>query len=440
MIKEWHPKNDFQPSEVCPSSKQKVWWICKRGHEWNAAIYSRVEGNGCPFCSLKKVCYDNCLATMNPKLAEEWDQSKNHNLTPSEVTHCSGLNVWWRCQKGHLWKATVGNRSRGNGCPYCCGRYATRETSLALQNAQLAKEWNVTRNGILTPFDVKRTSHKKVWWDCFNGHTWKAQISNRHNGKGCPYCAGQKICDDNCLATNNPGLVQEWHPTKNGDLTPKDVMPSSGKKRWWLCARGHEWEVSPNKRTSSGDNCPYCCNQRVCLDNCLLTMNPQLAKEWHPIKNENLTPGDVTPGTGKKVWWICQNGHEWEAVVASRSTGIGCPHCFYKTEEKCRLILERLFNKPFPRVRPFLKRGIRLELDGYCEEIEVAFEYNGEQHYKRHPLWHRKNGSFEKQQDNDRLKARLCEEKGIELIVVPYTENHKLEEFLQKSVNALNVQ
>ena len=55
--------------------------------------------------------------------------------------------------------------------------------------------------------------------------------------------------------------------------------------------------------------------------------NPELAAEWHPTKNGALTPSDVTPGSGKKVWWICQNGHEWETYIYNRKKGHGCPYC-----------------------------------------------------------------------------------------------------------------
>ena len=121
-------------------------------------------------------------------------------------------------------------------------------------------------------------------------------------------------------------LVKEWSPTRNGDLKPSDVTSGSGKKVWWICKKGHEWEAAVYSRTS-GRGCPYCSGQRVCEDNSLLTMYPNIAKEWHPKKNKKLTPSDVTYGTAKKVWWICKKRHEWEAVIGSRTSGKGCPFC-----------------------------------------------------------------------------------------------------------------
>ncbi len=59
----------------------------------------------------------------------------------------------------------------------------------------------------------------------------------------------------------------------------------------------------------------------------LQVVNPDLAKEWHPTKNEDLNPEDVTSGSNKKVWWLCNEGHEWEAQINSRNSGRGCPYC-----------------------------------------------------------------------------------------------------------------
>ena len=59
----------------------------------------------------------------------------------------------------------------------------------------------------------------------------------------------------------------------------------------------------------------------------LYILKPSLVKEWHPTKNARIKPYDVTPGSGKKVWWICQMGHEWKAVIYSRNRGSGCPYC-----------------------------------------------------------------------------------------------------------------
>ncbi|HQO14583.1 MAG TPA: zinc-ribbon domain-containing protein [Smithellaceae bacterium] len=205
-----------------------------------------------------------------------------------------------------------------------------KKTNLQKTNPVLAAQWHPTRNGELTPGDVTPGSNKKVWWQCLRGHEWNTTVGNRNNGQGCPYCANQKVNHENCLLTVNPLLAMQWHPAKNGDLTPGDLTPYSNKKVWWQCAHGHEWNTTVSNR-SNGQGCPYCVNQKVNKENCLQTVNPALAAEWHPTKNGDLTPGDVTPGSNKKVWWQCARGHEWSTTVNNRSNKHGCPHC-YKLE------------------------------------------------------------------------------------------------------------
>jgi hypothetical protein len=122
------------------------------------------------------------------------------------------------------------------------------------------------------------------------------------------------------LFRNNPELVKEWHPTQNASLTPADLTLGSNKKVWWICTQGHEWQARVTDRNYRKTGCPYCY--------CLYTINPNLAREWHPVENGRLTPRDVTPGSSKRVWWECDKGHAWEAYIHSRSRGYGrCPYC-----------------------------------------------------------------------------------------------------------------
>jgi len=131
------------------------------------------------------------------------------------------------------------------------------------------------------------------------------------------------------LAEKNRKLTREWHPTKNAPLTPKDVTAGSGKKAWWICKTGHEWESSVSNR-SRGNGCPYCAGKRMTKENCLQTINPALAREWHPAKNTSWTPKDVAPYSQRLAWWICKEGHEARESVCSRVQRGGCPVCVLK--------------------------------------------------------------------------------------------------------------
>jgi hypothetical protein len=138
-----------------------------------------------------------------------------------------------------------------------------------------------------------------------------------------------KATPDYNLSKLYPELAQQWHATKNKELTPLDVTPGSGLKVWWRCDQGqdHEWKTRIADR-SKGTSCPFCSGKKVGKDNNLGVLFPELAKQWHPTKNGNLTPFDVTPSSNRKVWWTCECGHEWKTTVAHRKEGTNCPECY----------------------------------------------------------------------------------------------------------------
>lgn len=203
--------------------------------------------------------------------------------------------------------------------------------------SELLAEWDYAKNSGLDPQKIKHRAAIKAWWKCEEGHEWQALVMNRTVGSGCPVCAIahrvqtrnlQRVTANGSLATINPALAAEWHPLKNGELKPADVSPSSNKKVWWQCLRGHEWQASVANRNRSKTKCPYCSGRIVISGvNDLATVAPSLAVEWHPTMNGDLRPSDVKGGSEKKVWWQCMNGHVWKAQVKARSAGNGCPMC-----------------------------------------------------------------------------------------------------------------
>ena len=203
----------------------------------------------------------------------------------------------------------------------------TNSYNLKAISPTLSKQWHPTKNGNLTPKDVTPRADQKVWWICENNHAWLAKISKRANGTGCPYCAGRAACRGNCLETKSPELSGEWHPTKNGKLTPRDIVAGSNKIVWWRCKTGHEYQASISRRYKERIGCPICKGKYNRGTNNLQAVNPKLAIEWHPRKNGKLTPTDVFPSSAKKVWWRCKIGHEWQTAIRARTNGNGCPYC-----------------------------------------------------------------------------------------------------------------
>ncbi|MGV8847749.1 zinc-ribbon domain-containing protein [Tessaracoccus sp.] len=205
-------------------------------------------------------------------------------------------------------------------------------TSLAALNSALADQWHHTLNGALTPNDVTPGSAYEPWWTCPTcSHVWTAPVYARTAGNGCPACRGLVPTPTNSLQTLNPAIAGEWHHTRNGTLTPNDVTPNSNKTAWWHCTTcQHDWPAVIASRARNGNGCPACSGRHTTPATSLHALNPAIAGEWHPAHNGTLTPHDVTPGSNRKVYWLCRAencGHTWQAYVYQRTRGEGCPSC-----------------------------------------------------------------------------------------------------------------
>ena len=337
LLEEWDVgRNDpATPRDVSYGSRKKVWWRCEKGHSWQAAVYTRTGGGaGCPVCAGKaSLTGENDLAARCPGLARQWHPTLNGALTPEQVLPGSHRLAWWICERGHVWRAQVKSRVSGCGCPVCAGRKVIPgENDLASRFPEIAAQWHPVRNGSLAPDAVTPGTTRRVWWICGRGHEWQASVAARTSGgSGCPVCAGRKVIPgENDLASRFPEIAAQWHPVRNGSLTPSQVSASSNRRVWWICGSGHDYQAAVGARTVGGSGCPYCAGRKVLAGfNDLAALEPELAKQWHPTLNGALTPEMVTVGSHRKVWSKCPEGHVWQAVVYSR-TGpgkSGCPVC-----------------------------------------------------------------------------------------------------------------
>lgn len=209
--------------------------------------------------------------------------------------------------------------------------------SICETHPELVKRWHPTKNASLEPKDVSPNSMKYVWWMCPKSKHHDDEIRIKYMVKRknkCSYCTNRKACIDNCLETLYPLIAKEWHPTKNMDLSPSDVTCGTEKVVFWKCLvdPSHEWDMNVYKRVVRKQNCPFCANVRINNSNCLKTLYPEIAEEWHETKNGSITPNNVSASYTNKVWWLCKTGnleHEWDCTVIQRTKkqGTGCPFC-----------------------------------------------------------------------------------------------------------------
>lgn len=119
-------------------------------------------------------------------------------------------------------------------------------------------------------------------------------------------------------------IAAEYHPSKNGTLLAKELTPGSGRKVWWKCQKAHEWQATVYSRTK-GSGCPQCRRETILKGKPIVSQG--LLVEWHPSLNRGLNPRSLTSTYARKLWWLCRNGHEWEATLKNRLSGSGCPAC-----------------------------------------------------------------------------------------------------------------
>ena len=211
LVSEWSEKNlPLTPDDITFGSNKKVWWRGACGHEWQASVKARSNGEKCPICSGARVIAGiNDLATLEPLLAKQW--SEKNKIKPTEVSIGSHKKVIWRCGKcGNEWKSVSNARVKGTVCPVCAEREVLAGyNDLATTDSQLLSEWDYEQNK-LKPTQVSRTSAKRAWWKCSLGHSWKAKISDRTILKGkCTVCESQ-------YRSVFPGLAVAYYANQKG--------------------------------------------------------------------------------------------------------------------------------------------------------------------------------------------------------------------------------
>ncbi len=336
LLKEWDDQanGDLRPDQVLAGSGIEVHWRCAaKGHHYKATLNDRTTSViGCGYCSNQLVSADiNALSLTHESIARQWHPSLNGSLTPDDVVAGSERPVWWLCEdEGHEWETAPVNRTeKGSGCHYCTRQKAHPTTCFAVTHPEAAATWHEEMNAGLTPYDVLAGSTQKAWFTCPEGHAYDQAISSRVKGVGCKYCSNYEAADSNCMATVRPDLAAQFHPTKNGSLTPESVVPGTSRKLWWQCALKHEWDTTGDNRVRSNTGCPYCSNKKVWAGfNDLASTHPNLASQFHDSRNAPLRATDIVAGTAKRLWWQCECGEEWPATGDSRvNKGRGCPGC-----------------------------------------------------------------------------------------------------------------
>ena len=252
--------------------------------------------------------------------------------------------------------------------------------------------------------EYKQGRRKYVTFECENGH----EVSKRTDDIKKTWC---KECQKNTIE-DAYNLAEE-----RGFKFLSDEYKNSTTHYLWECSEGHQWKAKYSN-IKTGKGCPECLKIPFEYFVDLITNK----------EGQIITTQEEYEGVRTKIKYTCKEGHNCESIGSSLKRGVWCLECQMSLcERTCRKIFEYLFNKPFVKSRhlknPLTNKGI--ELDGYNKELKIAFEYNGQQHYKRIPYWHKEEKDFEEQQERDNITEKLCQQEEIKLIIIPYTVKYE---------------
>lgn len=246
---------------------------------------------------------------------------------------------------------------------------------------------------------------------------------------------------------SNPYTIQNidlWCKLNNKPFELISTTYQNAKaKLQWRCLKEGCGEIFYTNWSDifSGNGCGVCVGAQVVLSNCLATKNPEISKEWHPTKNENLTPYDVTANSNKYAWWMCSKcGHEWKSSICSRnSLDRGCPECnTSKGEKRVSEWLENnnINNTPQKEFNGLVGLGNGLlSYDFYLPEYNMLIEYQGLQHKQYVKGFQKSIEEFYKQKEHDKRKKKYAQQNNINLLEIWYYDFDNVEQILSNTIN-----
>ncbi len=359
---------------------------CKKGHVWEMPGISVVKKEWCPYCAGNRIDEKDIIKQIEDKggILEEDFKYKN-----------STSRFYVTCCNNHRFETYWSNIQSGYWCPYCAKNVIDKNLIIShIKNRKGAVDstWEYLNN---------RT---RFWITCDKGHRFITYWDNLEQGHWCPECSGRTVSSIS---------IRNFIESKKGTLDINWEYRNNTDKFWITCSRNHRFETCWSV-VQQGHWCAYCAGLAVSEDRVMGTIKG---------KSGVVLPNWKYVNSLTKFIVICSNGHKFLTNWSMINDGCWCPYCLCKAQTDFKKFIESFFDKPFPTLWPkwlINRKNKRLQLDGYNEEINVAFEYQGYQHYM--PGWFDKKDtdSFRHRIENDTDKLRVCKSRGVCLIVVPY--------------------
>jgi len=272
----WSEKNDKKPRQVFKSSGKKYWFKCDCGHEFDSILSNITKGQWCPYCCYpsQKLCdKDECISCHSKSFASHskakyW--SDKNEETPRQVFMSSGNKYWFDCKCEHEFSILLNSINNECWCPYCANKKLCDKDdceqchSKSFASHPMSEFWSEENER--TPRQVFKSSNNKYWFNCDCGHGFTSALGSITNGQWCPYCANQKLCDEDdceqCYSksfASNP--MSEFWSEENKGIIQRQVFMSSGNKYWFDCNECDNEFKSRLSAISRGNWCPICKNK-----------------------------------------------------------------------------------------------------------------------------------------------------------------------------------
>lgn len=312
------------------------------------------------------------------------------------ISYEYGTPLEWECKNGHRWPSHLSNIKDNCWCRVCANR-----PILTINDCK--KEAEKFGGKCLSTF--YKNKKQPLWWECEKKHVWPNSLDAvRHKKNWCTWC-------------NGTAELSKYHlietAAKFDGYFLSDEYNGVGEFYKWRCKLGHEWDaIGQNVRYGFWCETCYHLSQRNTIEDAVVLANKNngkfLSKEYNLCTDE--------------YEWQCEKGHVWPATYSTINSGHWCTTCSESWIERiCREIFEDIFKYKFPRIRPKWLMGPKnrpLELDGYCGELNIAFEYNGPQHYQIVDKYKMDEDDLKYQIEKDILKNKICNDLNIKLITI----------------------
>ena len=366
---------------------------------------------------------------------------RDTKLDPRNIFRSSNKKYWFVCAVcGHEFEIMINNatKRKSQWCPYCskpsqklcANKYCNHCFDRSFASHKRSKYLKHAKND---PLVIFKSSGKKFWFVCdVCNHDFEATINSitrKIKPSWCPYCTSQKLCEVECdLCVKNSFLSHENSIFLKYKKDDAQYIFKSGKTKFWFICNtcNHDFEASINN-VAKGKWCPYCSAppKKLCDDlDCEHCFNKSFAShersEFLKYKKDN--PHNIFKGSHKKRWFVCEDGHSFEAAINSvtnKDSPSWCPKCKNKTEKKMLKWLTDTYDVQITFQAKFewsknVETGKYLPFDFCIKSAELVIEVDGPQHFEQIANW----GCHKKTQKRDIYKMKQAAANGFSVIRV----------------------